>query len=1017
MITASFILSQVAPFIHIFSAATDASERLMKIIERPSAIDGTSSSGDRSARFESDDIEFRDVFFSYPTRPEIPVLQGVNFRIPPNKHTAIVGASGGGKSTIVALLERFYDPTRGGITIGDRDFRDINVQYLRGNIGYVQQEPNLLDRSILENIAHGLVNSAAEKHRHLAPALRDNSLPDLVDRVRSGIPESEAVASCDDPRVTEILRLVKAAAETANALFFIEALPQGFATSVGAAGNQLSGGQRQRIALARALVREPRLLLLDEATAALDSTSEQLIQLALKKVAEKMTIVSIAHRLATAKDAHNIVVVQKGLVVEQGTHSELIARDGFYAGMVKLQNFETISMSEFATDDSISNFSVEKVEAQLAPFDKQTAMLDEKTAINEEIRSAEQSNDNNEKSKSARSRWSTVKHTFQLFRPNLGFIFLGISAAAIVGGSYTGEAVLFGHTVGSLSPCKGAPSIRHSGHLYGLLFFILALIEFTAVVVSGSAFGWAADKILYRVRVLSLRSLLRKSLHWHNSGGRKPGTLVSHITSDAAALSALTGATIGLMFSTAVNLIAGIAISHAIAWKISIVLLATVPVLLSAGVMKLRVQSQFAKRHQKAFAEATSITIEAVDGIRTVAAFSLENEVYQVYSRSLKAPYQATLKAIGWGNMWLAMAFSIGNLVYALAYWWGSRQIASGTYSQTQFFIVLPALLFSAQSCGQMFALAPDISKARVAARNIVDLLTDRSDDEESDHRDVGPRPGETGVPHDEKVRDIEAHPDGRATGSPTRGGIGIEMRGVHFAYASRPDRPVLNGLNLQIPAGQFCALVGPSGSGKSTTFAMLERFYRPSAGSIFIDGVDIVTQAGTSFRDDIALVPQENVLFAGTVAFNIALGARPDHEPTQAEIEEACRLANIHDTIMTLPEGYATVCTQDGKQFSGGQRQRLSIARALVRRPRLLLLDESTSALDVESERRIQDALATVARRTTIVAIAHRLNTIYRADRIFLIEEGRCVEQGTHAELVERSESYRKSVIHQSLG
>ncbi|KKA23303.1 ABC transporter [Rasamsonia emersonii CBS 393.64] len=1020
LLDASFILSQVAPFIHIFSAATDASDRLRKIIERPSAIDGTSSRGDRSVKFEADDIEFRDVFFSYPSRPEAPVLQGVNFKIPPNKHTAIVGASGGGKSTIVALLERFYDPTGGDIIIGDRNFKDINVQHLRGNIGYVPQEPNLLDRSILENIAHGLVSSAAEKHRHLAPVLLDASLPDLVNKIRRGIPESEAVASCD-PRVSEILRLVRDAAATANALSFIEALPQGFATSVGAAGNQLSGGQKQRIALARALVREPRILLLDEATAALDSTSEQLIQSALKSIAEKITIVSIAHRLATAKDAHNIVVVQKGRVVEQGTHSELIARDGVYAGMVKLQSLQKISIPDLAMEDSISCSSVDKGHAQVRSSDKDTTSdaSDEKPAANEEIQpkgTIEKSTEDNKKNKpKKRSLWSTLKHTFPLIRPNMGFIFLGIASAAVVGGSYSGEAILFGHTVGSLRPCKGVSSIRHSGHLYGLLFFILALIEFTAVVVSGSAFGWAADKILYRVRVLSLRSLLRKSLKWHNSEGRKPGTLVSHITSDAAALSGLTGSTIGLLFSTAVNLIAGIAISHAIAWKISIVLLATVPVLLSAGMMKLRVQAQFAERHQKAFAEATAITVEAVDGIKTVAAFSLENEVYQVYSRSLQGPYQATLRAIAWGNLWLSLSFSISNLVYALAYWWGSRQIASGMYSQTQFFIVLPALLFSAQSCGQMFALAPDVSKARVAATNIVNLLTDRSEDEEPG-KVVGP--GENDVLH-EKVQDIEAYPQGHKAEQEAcsgRGGIGVELRDVHFAYASRQDRPVLRGLSLQIPAGQFCALVGPSGSGKSTTFAMLERFYRPSSGSVIIDGVDVVAQAGTSFRDDIALVPQENVLFEGTVAFNIALGARPDHEPTQAEIEEACRLANIHDTIMALPQGYETMCSQDGKQFSGGQRQRLSIARALVRKPRLLLLDESTSALDVESEKRIQEALATVAKQTTIVAIAHRLNTIYRADRIFLIEEGRCVDQGTHAELVERSETYRKSVIHQSL-
>lgn len=1000
---------------HVFAAATDAASRLFNVIDRRSAIDGTAEDGDKTARFDTETISFRDVFFSYPSRPDVPVLQGISFEIPPNKHTAIVGTSGGGKSTIVAMLERFYDPKEGSIAVGSTDFRDLNVRYLRGSIGYVPQEPTLLNRSILENIALGLVGSSAAGHEQLTETLLGPALSDLVKKIQKGTSETDALASSPAP-VAEIVRLVKHAASTANALGFIEALPHGLATSVGSAGNRLSGGQKQRIALARALVREPRILLLDEATAALDSTSEQLIQATLKSLSDRVTIVSIAHRLATAKDAANIIVVQKGRVVEQGTHAALLAKDGVYAGMVRLQNLERVSLSEVSTLNSADELGNA---IQKASHSGDSARLPEKGEVTLESQSVEDSTEKGsekgkkkEEGKAKMSAWATVKYTFPLIRPNLGFILLGFAASAVVGGSYSGEAILFGHTVGNLSPCKGESTIRHTGHLFGLMFFILAIVELCAVVISGSAFGWAADKILYRTRVQSLRALLSKSLQWHQSEGRSPGALVALITSDAAALSGLTGTTIGLLFSTAVNLVAGIVISHVFAWKIAIVLLATVPVLLFAGVMKLRVQAQFSERHQKAFADATAISSEAVDAIKTVAAFSLELETYEVYNRSLQGPYEATLVAIAWGTTWLALAFSISNLVYALAYWWGSRQIAEGRYTQTQFFTVLPALLFSTQSCGQMFALAPDVSKAKVAASNIVRLLTDREHDEEFPDRLT---------PDDGRKDDIEAHPVRssmeKAPPAQDRGGIGVELRDVHFSYASRPDQPVLHGINLKIPAGQFCALVGPSGAGKSTIFSLLERFYRPTSGSVVINGVDITRQTGTAFRDDIALVPQENVLFQGTVAFNIALGARPDHEPSQAEIEEACKLAHIHDTIMALPDGYQTLCHQDGRQFSGGQRQRLSIARALVRRPRLLLLDESTSALDVESEKRIQEALATVAERgMTVVAIAHRLNTIHRADQIFLIEDGRCVDQGTHTELVQRSETYRNSVLHQTL-
>ncbi|EPS25422.1 hypothetical protein PDE_00355 [Penicillium oxalicum 114-2] len=1037
LIDASFILSQVAPFVHVFAAAAGASEKLMAVIKRQSKIDGTNDSGDRFAPFDSEDIVFHDVHFKYPSRPDAPVLQGVNLTIPPLKHTAIVGPSGGGKSTVVALLERFFDPDTGEITIGRKNFQDINVRYLRGNIGYVQQEPSLLNRSILENIAYGLITSGNERHQSMVPYILDSSLEDLVEEIRRGVSESEALKKVN-PEVARIVTQVRQAAVNANALNFIDALPYGLATQVGSSGSRMSGGQKQRIALARALVREPAVLILDEATAALDSTSEKLIQDALAKLAGQITMVSIAHRLATAKDAHKIVFMKKGTVIEEGTHSELINRGGPYSEMVRLQNLSKLSSSVIPPDERIleaheclpdGRESLTEVDEKLmsvnvvgkitdssSPSSASTASEDSPKR-KWKIFSTHRGKDSGEK---VRSKWLTTRLTMRLLRPNLGYVVLGLAMSVVIGGSYTAEAVIFGHTIGTLNPCVGADGIRHGGHLYGLLFFIMALVEFSVNIVGGCAFGWAADKILYRIRVLSLRSLLNQTVQWHGMEDRTPATLITYITGDATALSSITGTTIGLLLATAVNLIAGLVVSFAIAWKIAIVLLPTIPVLLISGMMKLRTQAQFAERHEKAFTQATALTVEAVDSIRTVSAFSLEKQCCTLYERALEAPYKETLWSIAFGNFFLALAFSISNLVYALAYWWGTKQIVEGLYSQTQFFIVLPALLFSSQSCGQMFALAPDISKAGLAASNIAELLTTHSADDELNSG------GLDNAKHDrsqlrEKNLDIEEGQSGPVNMMtsgvpPPMSGIGAELQNVHFEYPSRPGRPVLRGLSLNIQPGKFYALVGPSGSGKSTTFAMLERFYRPESGSVIIDGVNITRQIGTQFRDEIALVPQENVLFEGTVAFNIGLGARPGHQPTQQEIEEACRMANIHEVIEALPDGYETYCTHEGKQFSGGQRQRLSIARALIRRPRMLLLDESTSALDVESEKKIQDALNTLAGRTTIIAIAHRLNTIHRADCIFLIEEGRCVAHGTHDELVQRNETYRTSVLHQSL-
>ncbi|KKY25491.1 putative multidrug resistance protein 1 [Phaeomoniella chlamydospora] len=1011
LLDASFILSLTAPFIHIFSAAASSFERLQATIERQSSIDGIRPDGFDDFSFSVDDIEYKRVSFTYPTRPDVPALQDVSFCIPAKKHTAIVGTSGGGKSTVAALLERLYDPQSGEITVGGRNMKHLSVPSLRGRIGFVEQNSPLLNRSILENIAFGLLGSSHPEHESLKLAILDGTVHDLVAAIQDGKPQDQTLASAGT-LAAKIWTLVENAIKAANAIDLVKSLPLGLATSVGTSGNEFSGGQKQRLALARALVREPELLLLDEATAALDSVSENLIQATLNEMSSKITTVTIAHRLATVKSADNIIVVQTGRVVEQGTHNELIEQDGVYARMVQIQQlgkpvlekyFDAYLESGAETGSAMSTESTE-IDEQIKPMEGS----DETISVLHETGAKTHKNDESGESGSSFRR--TLPHALQLVRPSRFYILIGLATSVVIGGSYSGEAVIFGHTIGDLAPCRGASNILASGRLYGLLFFILAIVELITVMINGSVFGRAAYNILFNVQTRSLHTLLRQSIYWHNSEGRTPGTLISVLTSDTTALSSLTGTTIGIIVSTVVNIFAGIILSHIVAWKIAIVLLATVPVLLTAGFMRLHVLAQFQERHQKQFAEATAITLEAVSNIKLVTAFSLQLGIYQDFSRALQGPYKATLKAIAHGNIWLSLAYSISNLVYALAYWWGSKQIVAGLYSQTQFFIVLPALLFSTQSCGQMFALAPDLTKARKAISNVIGLL-------QADSDDLAPNDSQC-WPENEK-RDVEAATTSElAPSEKSSFGIHVSIQDVHFSYPSRPDQEVLRGITVDIIPGQFCALVGPSGSGKSTVLSLLERFYTPSSGSVIIDHTDITRQHSSSFRNRISIVPQTNVLFEGSVAFNIGLGAHPGHEATQSEVEEACRLVGIHDFITTLPDGYDTICSNNGSQFSGGQKQRLSIARALVRKPGLLLLDESTSALDAESERLVQESLNTIREQgnVTIIAIAHRLNTIQKADRIFLIEAGQCVASGTHEELLRTSKLYRTSVVHQSL-
>lgn len=1011
----------MAPFLTIFANASKSSEELFQTIQRRAPIDGTNLEQGIKSSGMVGDISFENVSFSYPSRAEVPVLENVNLLIPSNKTTGVVGLSGSGKSTIAALIERLYDPNAGKVTVGGTDLREFNVNDYRGHVSIVEQMPTLFNRSVLENIAHGLVNSGRPEHQELQEALLGGALAQLADDTRrGGVLDTLAQK---DPALQTIVKLTQDAAELVGATEYIDRLQHGLATTVGPGGGMLSGGQKQRAAFARAVIRDPSILILDEATAALDSASEARIQVAMDKFSANRTTIVIAHRLSTIKMADNILVMGRGgKVLEQGTYASLKERDGIFASLVRLQSLKSDENGMDPRGPGETNSDITKIEKKRTEDGVDSLTDIEKSSEDGESGDVTNIHALENTRTSTRGFLSTFGAILGFARPQFLFIIFGIVAATIVGGSHSGEAVIFGNVVGRLNSCRLPSEIRGSASLFGGLFFGLALVEFLANVVSTASFGWVSERLLFKTRVLSLRSLLDRSLHWHESEGRTPGTLVAYISADAIAMSGMTGTVLGIAFSVIVSLISGIVLAHVVAWKIALVLLACVPVLFMSGFLRIRVQARFAARHAKAFADSVAIAIEAIDSIRIISAFSLQKDAANTFLRSLHGPYKSTLKSILYGNFWLALSFSIGNCVYALAYWWGAKQTADGTYTQTQFFIVLMALLVAAQSSGQFFTLAPDISKAAVASRRVLSLILptgDKASRVEIEARRIAGDP--------EKGHNVLAGFQGPRVDGNAGNGVNVTLRNVNFAYPSRPDVSVLTDLSLDIPAGSFAALVGPSGAGKSTVVSLLERLYVPASGTITLDGLDITqapeaasgaTQA--SFRDEMALVPQDTVLFSGTVAFNIGLGARTGEVATQTEIEQAARLAGIHDTIESLPQGYETSCGPSAgfQFFSGGQKQRLCIARALVRRPRLLLLDESSSALDAESEARWEAALETVRAGggVTIVAVAHRLRTIMKAGVIFIIENGRVVDRGSHEELVARCDRYRSDVLHQTL-
>ncbi|CAD6941987.1 unnamed protein product [Tilletia laevis] len=1017
LLDASFIVGQITPYLQTFQSAGGAGQHILQIINRPSRIDATDLDSGLKPEHSAPKLRgfsFHKVNFAYPMRSDVVVAKDLTVDIEPGAHVGICGTSGSGKSTVVALCQRFYDPKSGSITLDGRDLRDYNVRWLRSQIGVVGQEPTLFDADVMQTIAHGLTGSPAHEHlKDTLEMLSDGRLYELLDGGHADAAEHETTMA----QWLEIERLCQEAAQMANAHEFIQHLPEEYRTSLGDAGGRLSGGQKQRLALARAIVKQPHILILDEATAALDSISEQLVQMAIDKVSAGRTTITVAHRLSTLRNCDKIVVMSKGSVIESGTHDELMESKGRYFTLAMAQNAA-------ATPSTATPMSMSMGTLNDSEYGDSKLILSESTRSTAIVKKDDATGTGGSKAQRGVFRRMVV-----MLSPYWLFVLVGFATSTVIGGSYSGEAVIFGNTIDALSLCGGPERVRSKGAFFALLFFVLAIIQFVAYSLNGASFGYVSERFVFTIRRTAFQALLRQHVSWFQEEGRSAGTTVSSLSSDTASLGGLTGSVIGTIFSVCINLIVGFTLAHIIAWRIALAIAAAVPILIASGYLRLHVLAALQRRHETAFSACNALAMEAVSGIKTVAALGREQDIMHLLDYRLQKPYTDGIRQIFLGNFFLALSLSISYFVYGFAYWWGSRNVADGYYSQVDFFIVLPALLFSAQASGQLLAFSPDISKAHVSASNIFGLL---------DECPPKLRADEYALASKSSAHQIEAGSASTSERTPTPSPtpLSIEFRNVCFSYPTRRLSPALRDLSFKVTPGQYVAFAGSSGSGKSTVMSLIERFYEPDSGCILVDNE--ADRPAALVREDIAWVQQEPVLFYGTIRFNVSLGARPkpragganndenswvedpdwERYVTEEDIIEACKAANIHDTIVGLPNGYDTLVGAKGSQLSGGQRARLAFARALLRKPRLLLLDESTAALDAESEQIFERTVDKIRKdgKTTIIAIAHRIRTIQNADRILFFSKGQISASGKHAELMAVNNDYRAMVLHQQL-
>ncbi|AEO57999.1 hypothetical protein MYCTH_2304921 [Thermothelomyces thermophilus ATCC 42464] len=967
----AFNLGNVAPNAQAFTTALGAAAKIYSTIDRQSPIDPSSEEGTKLDKVEGT-IRLEHVKHVYPSRPEVVVMDDVSLTIPAGKTTALVGASGSGKSTIIGLVERFYSPLEGTVYLDGVDISTLNLRWLRQQIALVSQEPTLFSTTIYENIRHGLIGTKWEK---------------------------------EDPEKQR--ELIYEAAKKANAHDFITALPEGYETNVGERGFLLSGGQKQRIAIARAVVSDPKILLLDEATSALDTKSEGVVQAALEAAAEGRTTITIAHRLSTIKDAHNIVVMSQGRIVEQGTHDDLLQRRGAYYNLVTAQAIKTANetAAEAEEEEEGGAALLEKRESEAAaiyrastrgsrsgtvpgdPDDDLQARL-KKTQSQQSASSMALAGRKPESQKKY-SFWTLIKLIASFNREEWKIMLVGLFFSAICGGGNPTQAVFFAKLISALSvpvTDETIPHIRSEASFWSLMYLMLAIVMFIAFVAQGIAFAKCSERLIHRVRDMSFRSMLRQDVEYFDRDENSAGALTSFLSTETTHVAGLSGSTLGTLIMVFTTLIAACVVALSIGWKLALVCIATMPIVIGCGFFRFWLLAHYQRRAKKAYAGSASFASEAITAIRTVAALTREEDVLGQYRASLAAQQRASLISVLKSSLLYAASQSLMFLAFALGFWYGGTLIAKYEYDLFQFFIVFTSVIFGAQSAGTVFSFAPDMGKAVEASRELKTLF-DR-------------KPAiDTWAPGGDKLEAVDGS---------------IEFRDVHFRYPTRPEQPVLRGLNLSISPGQYVALVGASGCGKSTTIALLERFYDPLAGGIFVDGKEISRLNVNEYRSFIALVSQEPTLYQGTIRDNILLGA--PYEVSDEQVKFACQEANIYDFILSLPDGFNTVVGSKGALLSGGQKQRIAIARALVRNPKILLLDEATSALDSESEHVVQAALDKAAKGRTTIAVAHRLSTIQKADVIYVFDQGRVVEQGTHAELMKKNGRYAELVNLQSL-